>query len=67
MALCLLCVHLIQNYSTQGLLTCNVLFSLLCNSELFVVLFSLFLLLFIVLVTLFIVLVAVYCSSIVLP
>jgi hypothetical protein len=60
----------VRPYSLQtmhGLLTCNVLFCLLCNSVLFVVLCSLFLLMFIVLVTLFTVLVTVHCSSIVLP
>jgi hypothetical protein len=64
--LCLYCVYLIYNYSTYGLLSCNGLFALLCNSVLFVVLCSSFLLLFIILVTLFIVLVTVYCSFIVL-
>jgi hypothetical protein len=50
----------VNDRDTSGLLACNVLFSLLCNSVLFVVLRSLFLLLFIVLVT-------VHCSCIVLP
>jgi hypothetical protein len=54
--------HHLSLLNTAGLLACNVLFSLLCNSVLFVVLCPMFLLLFIVLVTLFTVLVTLHCS-----
>jgi hypothetical protein len=50
------------NYSTHGLLTCNVLFSLLCNSVLFILCGLLFCVHCSCYCSVFIVLVIVHCS-----